>query len=252
MNADSLQLNARARALFCNFEMLPVVDSTNTEAKRRSRTKNLVGSVLLAEQQTAGRGRLGRSWHSPPNNLYLTFVISLAPAEAMKGFSIAMGVAVSRALKLQGLTVSLKWPNDILYNQRKLGGILIETTEDAQATIVGIGINLQMPAGVDIDQPWTDVSRHLTTTISRETLAGAILNASAEIIEEFSVSGLSGLLAEWCALDVLIGQPVTLIEAGTEHQGIAEGLDVSGALVLRTAEGVRLFYGGEVSTARRS
>lgn len=156
--------------------MLETIDSTNAEAMRQLEAGAGAGLVCTAEQQSAGRGRRGRTWVSPfARNLYLSVAWRYHQgAAALEGLSLAVGVAVARALAANGLpAVQLKWPNDVIFRGAKLGGVLLEMTGDAAGVcqiVVGVGLNVAMPdsAAVAIDQAWTDIK-----SISAGTPPGA-------------------------------------------------------------------------------
>jgi BirA family biotin operon repressor/biotin-[acetyl-CoA-carboxylase] ligase len=169
LDAQKIQsgLGTSASPVLTRLWLDSAVDSTNAEAMRQLQQGPCAGLVCLAEQQTAGRGRRGRSWVSPfASNLYLSVVWEFeGGAASLEGLSLAVGVAVAQGLENCGAGgIELKWPNDLLHQGRKLGGILIEMVGDAAGScqvVIGIGINVRMPrqAGEAIDQAWTDLSQ---------------------------------------------------------------------------------------------
>ena len=250
-------LEPRAAGLLSRLALFETIDSTNAEAMRQAEQGAGPGLVCSAEQQTAGRGRRGRTWVSPfARNLYLSLVWEYHQgAAALEGLSLAVGVAVARALASCGLPpVQLKWPNDIIFRRAKLGGVLLEMTGDAAGTcqvIVGVGLNVAMPgaAGTDIDQAWTDLA-----TISpgrrpgRNELLAALLNQLLPLLADFEQAGFGPWREEWLALDAFAGQPVVLHTGALDLAGIARGVDGRGALQLETAAaGVQSIFGGEIS-----
>ena len=236
--------------------VLESVDSTNAQVLREAALEPLAGLVCTAEQQTAGRGRLGRQWVSPfAGNLYLSLVWQFSQgAASLEGLSLAVGVAVARALAASGVPpVQLKWPNDILYEGAKLGGILLEMTGDAAGTcqvVVGVGLNVSMPpaAAGNIDQAWTDVD-----TITggnhpgRSKLLAALLNELLPLVSGFEQEGFAPWREEWQALDAFAGVNVILHTGARDMAGIARGVDERGALLLETGSGTQSVYGGEIS-----
>lgn len=232
------------------------IDSTNVRAMAQAALGAPGGSVWLAERQTAGRGRRGRPWVSPFGaNLYLSILwrYPLAPA-ALGGASLAAGVAVARALRGCGVAgLTLKWPNDLLWQGRKLGGLLLEVSGEAQGPsylVVGLGLNLRMDErqGQAIDQPWTDLHRALDgTPPGRNRLAALLIDALAQALERYGRRGLGPFIADWEAFDRLRGQPIALRLGERTIAGRYEGIAPDGALRLRTPEGIRCFHAGEVS-----
>jgi BirA family biotin operon repressor/biotin-[acetyl-CoA-carboxylase] ligase len=215
--------------------------------------------VISAEQQTAGRGRRGRAWVSPfARNLYLSVAWQYHQGAAvLEGLSLAVGVAVARALVASQLPpVQLKWPNDIVSEGAKLGGVLLEMTGDAAGAcqvIVGIGLNVAMPApaAAAIDQAWTDIET-LGNAVrpGRNTLLAAVLNELLPLLAGFEQAGFAAWRDEWQALDANAGQSVVLHTGAREVAGIARGVDQRGALQLETATGMQSVYGGEISLRR--
>lgn len=249
-------LNPRAANLLSKLVVMETVDSTNAEAMRRLEAGASAGLVCTAEQQSAGRGRRGREWVSPfARNLYVSLVWAFHQgAAALEGLSLAVGVAVTRALTACRLPpVKLKWPNDVLFGDAKLGGVLLEMTGDAAGAcqvIVGVGLNVAMPrsAGAAIDQAWTDVASMAGGEYpQRNTLLAALLNELLPLLADFEAGGFAPWLAEWQALDAFEGKPVVLRTGADQVAGIARGVDRRGALQLETAGGIQAVYGGEIS-----
>lgn len=245
-------LSASARALLDDLRVLAVVDSTNEVLKATAGLPPGRGACCLAEWQTGGRGRLGRRWISPfASNLYLSVAWDFDGGIAvLEGLSLAVGVAVRRALLRLGVAgVQLKWPNDLLRDRAKLGGILVEVTGDPEGrcrAIVGIGINVAMPAAAAaaIGQPWRDLS---DLGVRRDALAAAILDQLLPLLCEFPDRGFGGYRDEWEAAHVHGGRRVVLSAGNQRVEGIARGVNERGALGLECAEGLRWFSGGEVS-----
>ncbi|HTD28022.1 MAG TPA: bifunctional biotin--[acetyl-CoA-carboxylase] ligase/biotin operon repressor BirA [Xanthomonadaceae bacterium] len=233
------------------------IDSTNAELLRRAATSGL--QVLLSERQTAGRGRRGRSWASPlAAHLYLSLQRRFdGGVAALAGLSIAVGVAAAEALRALGFeAVGLKWPNDLIAGDRKLGGILIEFGgEDAGVVraVIGIGINVRMPkaATTGIDQPWIDLHGLDAPLPSRNMLAATMIAAQAHALEQFAESGLGPFLPRWRSLDALGGRAVEVIAGVRREPGIALGIDDRGALRVRHADGVRDYHSAEISVRAR-
>ena len=249
-------LSPQAANLLSQLVVMETVDSTNAEAMRRVAAGASAGLVCTAEQQSAGRGRRGREWVSPfARNLYVSLVWEFHQgAAALEGLSLAVGVAVTRALAACRLPpVKLKWPNDVLFGDAKLGGILLEMTGDAAGAcqvIVGVGLNVAMPrsTGAAIDQAWTDVASMAGDEYPRRnTLLAALLNELLPLLADFEARGFAPWQAEWQTLDAFAGKPVVLRTGADPVAGIARGVDRRGALQLETASGIQAVYGGEIS-----
>jgi BirA family biotin operon repressor/biotin-[acetyl-CoA-carboxylase] ligase len=210
-------------------------------------------ALYIADRQTAGQGRRGRAWVSPPDaNLYLSAARRFTrPLPQLGGLSLSVGVAVVEALQALGVgDAGLKWPNDVLVGGRKLGGILVDARADGAGSIavVGIGLNLRMPAdaAAAIDQPWCDLAG-LGHSLSRDTVAASVTTALVEAFAAFDAEGLGPFLARWSEYDALAGRAARLLEGERDTIGTVLGVDARGALRFATAEGERLVHSGELS-----
>lgn len=247
-------LPAAVQPLLAGLEVAWSLESTNTELLRRPAPARGT-AVLLAERQTAGRGRRGRQWSSPlAAHLYLSLSRSFSGGLArVGGLSLVAGVAVAEALQAAGFDwVGLKWPNDLVVDGRKLGGLLVEGggefAGNARA-VIGIGVNVRMPPAfaAQLDQPWTDLAGLADGAVSRNAVAAGLLAAVLPALELFDAQGLAPFLARYARLDVLAGRPVRILQGEQVHEGTADGLAEDGALRVGMDEGVRLFHAGEVS-----
>ncbi len=189
------------------------------------------------------------------SNIYMSVVWDFSGAgDTLKGLSLAIGVAVRRALlKLGVADIKLKWPNDIFVNGKKLGGILLEMIGDPSAecsVIVGIGINVLMPdsSAEAIDQDWTDLQKASSVTISRNELVACLITETFEVLGNFQRTGFSVYRAEWQAADLLKNQSGTISKDRESVSGIVLGVDNSGSLRMRLSDGEeQRFIGGELS-----
>ncbi len=230
------------------LEVRDDIDSTNAELLRRGHTQT-TGSVLLAEAQSAGRGRRGRTWASPPGaNLYFSLYWRFAAGpRALGGLSLAIGVACAEALRAIGAAaVGVKWPNDLVAHGRKLGGLLIELAHDA--AVIGVGVNVRMPqaAAAGIDQPWIDLAE-LDCDVSRNRLAARLIDEIVAALIQFEANGFDAFVERWDALDALAGRRV-LVQAGErEHRGVAQGVAPDGGLRVLLDQGLRVFHSADVS-----
>lgn len=233
--------------------VLPEVDSTNRWLREQVRADQVAMPALcLAEQQAAGRGRRGRGWIAAPGrNVTLSLGWRFAAgAGALAGLSVAIGVGVAEALEPFGARVSLKWPNDILADGAKLGGILIEADAElagAAKVVVGVGLNLRQPAAGGIDQPFTELTALLASPPGRNELTIALALACAESCERFATAGLAPFLAGWRRRDALARRAVRVTGPERELVGEALGIDGSGALVVRQGGVDHRVHAGEVS-----
>jgi BirA family biotin operon repressor/biotin-[acetyl-CoA-carboxylase] ligase len=251
-------LNHQIKGQLNGLHIYQSLDSTNKAANQlvEVQADTASGAVILSEYQTMGRGRRGKNWVSPfAANLYLSMVWDFDQgASALQGLSLAIGVAVSRALKqLQVGGVQLKWPNDIYIDKKKLGGILLEMVGDpaGQCTvIIGIGINHSMPeqSGENIDQAWTDLAAVATQAISRNRLAAYIINHCFDILSDYQQKGFACYQQEWQEIDAFQGAQAVVSTVNQSTVGMPMGVDEFGALKMKLANGeVKTFIGGELS-----
>ncbi len=239
--------------------ILPHAASSNTLLLQRAAQDAASGSVLAVELQTAGRGRLGRVWRS---GLGSTLTFSLlwrfdCGLNALSGLSLAVGVAIARALDGLGAQgVRLKWPNDVLTEQGKLGGVLIEAQGDMlgpSAVVIGIGLNCSLPEHLtgQIDQPASALDEICRDILDRNQLLAAVLHELAGTLRQFVRGGFAGFAEEWENYHIHQDQPVRLCMAdGSIVTGIARGASESGELCLEMAQGVRRFNSGETERLR--
>jgi len=215
--------------------------------------------VILAETQSAGRGRRGRSWLSPPGlNIYLSCLKRFDGGFAtLSGLSLAVGVIVMRALASLGLDgAGLKWPNDVLSGQGKLAGILVELAGEYQgpcAAIIGVGVNVRLTASLheQAGQPIHDLAS-LAGGVApdRNRVAAALIAALVEGLEQFEREGFAPFAEEYAQYDLLRGKPLRLQGALGEVDGVGAGVDARGALLLQTREGLRAVDSADVTVRR--
>lgn len=242
-------LDERAANVF-TLALADEIDSSNTQLTTRAAQGAPHGLVLAAERQTAGRGRLGRRWQMRLG-AGLTFSLLWRfdrGLSGLAGLSLVVGIAIVRALREFGVPVALKWPNDVLLDGRKLAGILIELSGDAlgpAAVVIGIGLNVEAPG--EVDQPVANLA-DAGCKVGRNALLAALLNQLAGVLAQFDRDGFAAFRDEWHQLAAFIGQPVRLsFSHGEPADGIAVGVDDSGALLVDGTAGRRVFHVGEVS-----
>lgn len=255
---DGAQISAHLGELAKVFriEILDDTPSTNTLLLQRASQGAPGGSVIAAEWQSGGRGRMGRAWHSGLGNA-LTFSLLWrfdCGLSALSGLSLAAGVAVMRALHTLGAKgARLKWPNDVLGPQGKLAGILIEAQGDMlgpSAVVIGIGINLCLPQAMSqqVGQQVASLADMLDDPPERNLLLAVLLRELYGVLQEFAERGFAALREEWEGSHAWQGKPVRLhLPDGSYVAGTARGVSDEGALELETAQGMRRFNVGEIS-----
>jgi BirA family transcriptional regulator, biotin operon repressor / biotin---[acetyl-CoA-carboxylase] ligase len=240
------------------LELLFEVDSTNTRLLKSAPPPPGMADVCVSEVQHAGRGRLGRRWISHFGGgiaMSLGWTCSDV-VRTLPALSLGVGVAVSRALARAGAEgISLKWPNDIWFCDRKLGGVLIELRAEAGGpahVVIGMGLNVSLPeeARREIESSGVAVAAvtdACKTVPSRNLVAGAILDELLSMLLQYERFGFSAFRDAWTALDGLKDRPVQVVVGGTAIFGIARGVDSDGALLLETKERMQRFVSGEAS-----
>lgn len=237
-------------------EVVPSIDSTNTELMRRARAGQDAPTLLVAETQTAGRGRMGKSWHSRPGqSLTFSLALPLAPAD-WSGLSLAVGVSLAESLHPE---VRLKWPNDLWWQGRKLGGILVETASAGQGAqaprtlVVGVGLNINRPdasatapAAPQALPPVPPAGvAELLLGVTAGELLGQVVPPLVRDIRRFANAGFAAFATRFAARDALQGREVLLSDGSS---GTAAGVGAQGGLLVRLANGtLREITSAEVS-----
>jgi BirA family biotin operon repressor/biotin-[acetyl-CoA-carboxylase] ligase len=263
VRARLLELSeARGTPLPGTVEIVDQIESTSTELMRRAQRRDVHGVALAAEWQSAGRGRRGRAWTAIAGGS-LTFSLGWKfeqGAGFLAGLSLAVGVAVVRALEAEGFKdVALKWPNDLIHRHLKVGGILIELNGDAlgpTTTVIGVGLNVRIPpaARKDIAVPVTDlasIAGRRAPPIDRNRLFAALLSELAAVLQLYESEGFAPFAAEWQHRHAYQGKPVRLLlPDGATVTGKVAGVDASGALVLADGPRRARFLSGEITLRR--
>ena len=230
------------------------LDSTNSALQRLPLVQQHAAAIL-AEFQSAGRGRRGRQWHSPHGrNLYLSLGWKFKkPLAGLGCLPLVIALSAAQALARAGLKRHrVKWPNDLLLDGRKFCGCLVEVKGDAKGpchAVLGVGINVFMPESEvanEIDQPWTDLQSQLPAC-SRNDLAALLLEELIKQMVLFEEQGFSPFRDTWAQMDGLAGRLVNVHSGSSSLQGTARGIDDQGALLLDTGEEVLSLHIGEVS-----
>ena len=233
-----------------SVEVLPEIDSTNTELMRRARAGQLEPVLLVAERQSAGRGRLGRSWSSgsdgpragaPLSSLTFSLGLPLAPTD-WSGLSLAVGLSVVESLHP---ALQLKWPNDVWLQDRKLAGILIETASvgDVRYAVIGVGINILPRDGQGLSTPPAALSE-LLPDVDAPTALAQVAAPLLHAIRRFETEGFAPLRTAFHARDLLYGRELVCSDGVA---GMARGVDASGALLVHTDHGLKKITSAEVS-----
>ena len=244
------------RHRIARLELHEDIDSTNSYLMRAAQQGASSGTLCLAERQQAGRGRRGRAWVSPfGTNIYLSLLwcYPFGPA-AFSGLSLAVGAAVASVLEAEGVPeIGLKWPNDILWQHRKLAGLLLEVVGEAQGpsqVVVGLGLNVRLhpTRAAEIDQPWVDLAAIAKPgTIGRNRLAARLAERLTQVMERYGTDGLDPFLPEWERFDRYRGEPVEIRLADRTYSGLHAGVTPQGALRLEKDGRIRTFQAGEIT-----
>jgi BirA family biotin operon repressor/biotin-[acetyl-CoA-carboxylase] ligase len=263
LHAGLIDLQVKVRPRGFNLVLLDEVDSTNDEAARQLSAGRPTPFAILARRQVKGRGRFGRQWHSESNgNLYASFAFrpQLPPAD-MATFTLWMGVNLCELIaNFARVAPGLKWPNDILFNGRKAGGMLTEARVDSDQIrdlVFGLGLNVNSPAGDwpgDLGDRAVSLSELTGARLDFNRLTAAIVGRVLLAYGSFVEGGHKAVLVEmWQRYDVLNGRRVTLFEGGRRLSGTMVGVDEDGALLLRDEHGRRQhFRAGEVTLEKES
>lgn len=239
-----------------DVDALDTCDSTNSELMRRAAAGAPAGSVVVADHQSAGRGRRGRTWLSAPE-ASLTFSLLWrfeGPSSRLSGLSLAVGVGLAAALEGLGARgIRLKWPNDVLRADgdvfAKLAGILVELASDRRGTqaVIGIGLNL-LPPTEPLPQAAAGLSQALTDLPSRHVVLAVILLELQQVLDRFAGAGFAGLRADWQLRHAWQGRRVQILDDGSAPLlGECLGCDDDGALLLQTGQGLQRVVSGDVS-----
>lgn len=236
--------------------LLQQVDSTNAQAMRHLASGAVPPFLIIAEQQTAGRGRRGRSWASPfGENLYYSLVLRVSGGmRQLEGLSLVVGLALLQALRDAGVNeAGLKWPNDLLVGGRKIAGILLELSGDPADVchvVIGIGVNINMrvtPQGEVIDQPWTSLRQVVGEQVDRNAFVASLNRQLERYLHLHQAEGFAALREQWEASHLWQGRAVVLAAGAQAIHGRVLGVDDTGALRLDIDGQEKVFSGGELS-----
>jgi BirA family biotin operon repressor/biotin-[acetyl-CoA-carboxylase] ligase len=252
-------LAIRAQAPACDWPVLVFdsIDSTNAEALRAIERGQAAPFLVLAERQTAGRGRRGRKWASPfAENIYYSLVLRIEGGmRQLEGLSLVVGLAVMQALRELGIPAAgLKWPNDVLVGQKKIAGILLELVGDPADVchvVLGVGINVNMQMTDEVDQQWTSMRLESGKAFDRNHLVAVMGEKLQAYLNRHQIGGFSAIQAEWEQNHLWQGRAVSLIAGVNQIDGEVLGIDSQGALRLKVDGVEKVFSGGELSLRLR-
>lgn len=255
IDPDRLVAQLGSAGRYFSPEVLPECESTSTLLLERARRGAPSGTLLVADRQTAGRGRRGRLWLSSPEASLTFSLLWRFPGELARlaGLSLAVGVALVRALEQCGVSgLGLKWPNDVLLEGGKVGGVLIELESEPASVlaVIGIGLNLQLPPAGEDDflSPPAALAQAVAPVPERHRLLAQVMIELQAVLERFADGGFAVLRNEWQARHAWQQRQVRLLN-GTrvDRAGVCLGADLDGALLLRTESGVERCLSGDVS-----
>ncbi|WP_341206923.1 bifunctional biotin--[acetyl-CoA-carboxylase] ligase/biotin operon repressor BirA [uncultured Psychrosphaera sp.] len=245
------------------LELFPIIPSTNEYLMSLIKSKNglVDGHTILAECQTKGRGRRGKTWQSPyGSHVYLSQYRTMdSGLSAASGLSIAIGLAVANTInQFTKLQCQLKWPNDVLVDGKKIAGILVEAegqTDGVCHLVIGVGININMPeSSADyIEQPWTDLNNISDELIDRNVFIAKLLQELDEVYQEYQLHRLDNLYEQWNDNNAFANLTVELSSVTKKQVGKCLGIDTNGALLLEdiSTKVVSKVFGGEVSLRKK-
>lgn len=243
----------------CDWSVLVFdsTDSTNAEALRAIERGRAAPFLVLAERQTAGRGRRGRKWVSPfAENVYYSLVLRIEGGmRQLEGLSLVVGLGVMQALRELGVSAAgLKWPNDVLVGQKKIAGILLELVGDPADVchvVLGVGINVNMQMTDEVDQQWTSMRLETGKVFDRNQMVAVLSEKLQGYLHRHQVEGFSAIQSEWEQNHLWQGRAVSLIAGVKQIDGEVLGIDKQGALRLKVDGVEKSFSGGELSLRLR-
>ena len=260
IDAESIRdaLNRDVAARMGKLEIFAEIESTNTYLLQQRAPRAGMFRVAIADHQTAGRGRQGRQWISVPGSslcMSLAYTFSGQP-DNLPGLTLAIGVAARNALHQAGVdNIGLKWPNDLVAQDSKLGGILVEThlrTGSDTTIVAGVGINVDLPIDLVSDQAlrWAhraiDLKSIAQAPVSREMLSAALVDQLIESLDLYESGGIGVFIDSWRELDWLCEREISIEQASGLIRGIACGIDDDGALLLNTGVTVTRIIAGSI------
>ncbi|MBX9587188.1 MAG: bifunctional biotin--[acetyl-CoA-carboxylase] ligase/biotin operon repressor BirA [Gammaproteobacteria bacterium] len=246
-------LSPEAQKLIPQFDLVDTLDSTNNYMLQKLKQAKPSGSLVISEHQTAGRGRLGRTWHSPyAANIYLALYWHFdRDTTEISGLSQVITTSVVTALEQNNVTgLCLKWPNDIYHNDKKLAGVLVDMIAESHSatdTVIGVSLNISMHTKDDvIDQPWTDIHTITDRFPDRNKITSTLLDSIYSDIQVFAQKGFEPFAKRWSENDCLANNAIIASNGQQTIEGIARGVGSFGELLIETSEGIVPFLNGSV------
>lgn len=254
---DPVEIDRKSPTCGWPVQVFDSIDSTNAEALRAIERGQAAPFLVIAERQTAGRGRRGRKWVSPfAENIYYSLVLRIEGGmRQLEGLSLVVGLAVMHSLRKQGVPgVGLKWPNDLLVGQKKIAGILLELVGDPADVchvVLGVGINVNMQSADEVDQQWTSMRLESGQVFDRNQLVADLGLVLQAYLNRHQSDGFAAIHSEWEQNHLWQGRAVSLIAGVNQIDGVVMGIDSQGALRLKVGEVEKIFSGGELSLRLR-
>lgn len=253
--AESLRrsLSETTRLSLVDLEFFEEIGSTSTYLLGCENPLPGMMRVAIAAHQIGGRGRRDNIWHSPAGaGLWMSLAYSFTASPTHPpALTLAIGATLADEMVRLGIRdIKLKWPNDLMVDDRKLGGILLESSGRAMTVVAGVGINVKLASDADSAATKgyapTDLSRHLSSAITIDELAVRVIERMREALQEYDARGIESFTSDWTRFDWLKGKQVVIGRAGHEDTGIADGISDDGALLLRTKDGLQTIVSGTV------
>ncbi|MFT5426685.1 MAG: BirA family biotin operon repressor/biotin-[acetyl-CoA-carboxylase] ligase [Gammaproteobacteria bacterium] len=253
-------MNPYAVKILNSLEIFEEIDSTNQYLLENTEKTDKHARVVLAEYQSNGRGRRGSPWISPIGS---GISLSMAwhfeqPVDSLNCLSLAVGCTVIRTLAKTGFeNVGLKWPNDIIFKGKKLGGLLVEIRGETAGpcdVVIGLGLNVSFPADFkgDINQPWTDLAAIKDSIPSRNVIAAELISELLLLLDSYADSKIEDIINEWREYDCMRGKQARLILQGKQINGLVLGVDDDGALLMSVNDSIQKYTAGEISLRMES
>jgi BirA family biotin operon repressor/biotin-[acetyl-CoA-carboxylase] ligase len=258
LDADAIRrfTNNPVRERLASLDVFAEIDSTNSYLMQTTGPKPGMISIAATSNQTAGRGRHGKTWQSPPGSglaISVAYTFSTQP-DNLPALTLALGLGAVAALQDLGAPgLELKWPNDLMARDAKLGGILTEVQQNSRGAVTivaGIGINVDMPAKLDLGRSVVDLKSICDVTPGHEEVAGKIATHLLRAFVEFEEQGFASVAGRWSQYDWLLGREITVNTAGRRLSGVGAGVADDGALLIDTVNsGTQRVSSGTITAA---
>ena len=252
LSADKIRsgLNSKSNSLINRFDVIFETGSTNKTIVSQQSDSNY--TVLLSESQTDGSGRRQKKWVSPlGENIYCSIKFQIENSNNIHFIPLLTAVSICKSLQKIGIPdCQIKWPNDLYLEDKKLGGILVESRYNADlghTIIVGIGLNINMDSNHEIDQSWTSLFKHSNTIFDRNIIISTILSDLIEKYEHVSEFKKDQFMLDWKLLDYLNGREIIIIEDNSTYSAISLGISDDGALLVEHKQNKKKIYSADVS-----